>query len=528
MRKSPSPVPKSPRPIQTNAPEYTQRMLQEQNRRTPDEAVIGSYVTPPSVNSGRGGGDVYPFQTPRPSTSKAVRKEKLSGGDFRQVPAPQPNSGFRTTRGSIQSIPESGPMSFTDVPRAQGHYDHHHQSMTQLHSASMGHYNQPGLSSKQWHSCADINADQGHFSEPLSEFTLNQSGFRDDIFLHSPKRDRHYGHIHEQYGRDFVPVPQHGYHDVYASYGNVSSGSYTSLATQSLRGRPTSPACSPPRIRSPGKSSGSKSPVQKLLPVKSLFDPLKFKDPRLDTSHGSDHFDSSNYSIGSSNRDSIQSHDRDPPITGDLAQWQQRHQMQLKKQHLDTSQNAYDAQDPYKWDALKRAADGIIKEKDMIIERMKIKMQDMEVRVRENEEHVKLALSLGNRGNTEMLSMKLQEFQFENDTTRGQLQATLKLKDDLIEQLQQKLGGVEYENQQMKEELKDKKDFSKEEVENLRKQVSNKENLVLEWKERHQELVDNFMANQEKLKGLERYVSDLPTRDDYSSKSQEISFFLPY
>jgi ribonuclease HII len=84
--------------------------------------------------------------------------------------------------------------------------------------------------------------------------------------------------------------------------------------------------------------------------------------------------------------------------------------------------------------------------------------------------------------------------------------------------------GIEYENQQIMEELKDKKDFSKEDVDNLRKQVSDKENLILEWKEKHQELMDMFRANKEKLSGLERYVSDLPTHDDYSTKSHEISF----
>jgi hypothetical protein len=262
---------------------------------------------------------------------------------FFSVPAHQLNSAFRT-RGAIQSIPEGGTMSFTEVPHPQLHYDHH-QSMTQLHSTSFGHHNPPGLSNKQWHSCADINAEQGHFSEPLSEFTLNQSSFRDDIFIHSPspKRDRHYGHLHEQYTRDFAPVPHGSYHDAYTSYGSMNSGSYTSLPMQpsrpESRGRSASPSRSPPRIRSPGKTSGSKSPIHKLLPAKSLFEPLK--DPRLETSHGSHHYDSSNYSVGSSvsNRDSIQSLEPDPPtITNDLTQWQQKHQMQLKRQQIDTSQ----------------------------------------------------------------------------------------------------------------------------------------------------------------------------------------------
>jgi hypothetical protein len=71
---------------------------------------------------------------------------------------------------------------------------------------------------------------------------------------------------------------------------------------------------------------------------------------------------------------------------------------------------------------------------------MKTKVLELEAAVREKDEHFKLALSLGNRGNTEMLNMKLQEFQFENDSTRAQLHATLNLKDELIEQLQHKLG----------------------------------------------------------------------------------------
>ncbi|ESO98560.1 hypothetical protein LOTGIDRAFT_174155 [Lottia gigantea] len=94
--------------------------------------------------------------------------------------------------------------------------------------------------------------------------------------------------------------------------------------------------------------------------------------------------------------------------TGDLRHWQQLHQEQLLHQHIET-QALYDKpasvsidnlfkqlslkeEDVSRWEPIRRAADGIIQEKNMIIEKLKNRILQLEEDCSLNETRLKHAL----------------------------------------------------------------------------------------------------------------------------------------
>ncbi|XP_013385155.1 centrosomal protein of 85 kDa isoform X2 [Lingula anatina] len=219
----------------------------------------------------------------------------------------------------------------------------------------------------------------------------------------------------------------------------------------------------------------------------------------------------------------------------DLTQWQQQHQHQLLRQRFSMTKTTdsgplLGAEFPsmasndstHKWDALKRVADSIIKEKDMIIERQRMKIMQVEQQSKDYEGKLHRALQTQADRDGDILSIKLQEMQYDNASLKAHLAEITSSKDQQIEELQRKLGETEYNLQELKTTSKNDAGVKSSEIENLKAKLSQKEDTILHWKEKYNEIEDKFSESRNKVKSLEHYLEDLPTADEYLSKKKEM------
>ena len=56
--------------------------------------------------------------------------------------------------------------------------------------------------------------------------------------------------------------------------------------------------------------------------------------------------------------------------------------------------------------------------------------------------------------------------------------------------------------------------------------MRDKDDLVLEWKEKHAGLRESKGELEERYRRLENYMNDLPTPDETQTKNNEISFWV--
>ncbi|XP_053398127.1 interaptin-like [Mercenaria mercenaria] len=158
---------------------------------------------------------------------------------------------------------------------------------------------------------------------------------------------------------------------------------------------------------------------------------------------------------------------------------------------------------------IQSAADAIIRDKDAIIDekeerkaRMHGELLELKDRVVGQDEMIKelenkLRRSLMSRGgNTEDSATfsKMQDLEFRNAELRSEL-AKLKLqKDTEVEDLEIKLGYLLERDEE-----------------------------VGEWKRKHLQLTNNYKGLKEKLGGMERYLADLPTLEEFTKNAEDLA-----
>ena len=55
-------------------------------------------------------------------------------------------------------------------------------------------------------------------------------------------------------------------------------------------------------------------------------------------------------------------------------------------------------------------------------------------------------------------------------------------------------------------------------------QISERDEEIVDWKRKHAQATDRFNKLKEKLEGVERYLADLPTLEEFTKNAEDISF----
>ncbi|CAL1547486.1 unnamed protein product, partial [Lymnaea stagnalis] len=220
----------------------------------------------------------------------------------------------------------------------------------------------------------------------------------------------------------------------------------------------------------------------------------------------------------------------------DLRSWQQQHQEELLHQHLET-QALYDSttsqtthsmlepvfgqlhfeETPSQWEPVRRAADNIIKEKNMIIDKLKNRILELEEDYNVLETNFKQALRT-KEDEADLMKKKLQELQHKTISMKEQMNEASSKQMTEVDDLEMKLGACEHQLQQMRTELQTKDTLTSE----LQTQLTEKTEKAKAWKAKFLECCNSHHDMKKKLDGLQHYFDELPTLEESRIQAQEL------
>ncbi|XP_073702905.1 centrosomal protein of 85 kDa isoform X2 [Garra rufa] len=222
---------------------------------------------------------------------------------------------------------------------------------------------------------------------------------------------------------------------------------------------------------------------------------------------------------------------------GELASWQQQKQkleslrLQVEQMQLMTGGSGQYASSLYpgtshlensKWDAVIKANENLLKEKELTIERQKQQMSQLEQRLRETELQVHSAIMGRGAPYTDVCLLRLQEAQRENAFLRAQFaeRSDCFTKEKL--EADRRLGAVEAETQRLNEILKESSEKHAEELKKQEERIRSRDKHINSLKKKCQKESEQNREKQQRIETLERYLADLPTMEDYQAQHKKL------
>lgn len=223
----------------------------------------------------------------------------------------------------------------------------------------------------------------------------------------------------------------------------------------------------------------------------------------------------------------------------ELSSWQQQqqHKQQLESLRLQVEQmqlmsagvGQYPSLYPTpvhtesgKWDALVKASESLLKEKELIIERQKQHMNHLEQRLRESELQVHGALLSRGASYGDMCMLRLQEAQRENAFLRAQFAERTDCVALEKAEAEHRLGAVEAETRRLTDSLKETCERHAEEMKKQEERIRSRDKHISNLKKKCQKESELKRENQQRIETLERYLADLPTLEDYQSQNKQL------
>ncbi|XP_068425965.1 centrosomal protein of 85 kDa isoform X2 [Clinocottus analis] len=225
---------------------------------------------------------------------------------------------------------------------------------------------------------------------------------------------------------------------------------------------------------------------------------------------------------------------------GELSSWQQQQQqkqqlesLRMKVEQMQLMNAGVGPQYPSlystpvhsdsdKWDALVKASESMLKEKELIIDRQKQHMTQLEQRLRESELQVHGALMGRGSSYGDMCMLRLQEAQRENAFLRAQF--TERTDCVVLEKVEaeRRLGTVEAETRRLTDSLKETCERHAEEMKKQEERIRSRDKHINNLKKKCQKETELKRENQQRIETLERYLADLPTLEDYQSQNKQL------
>uniref|UniRef100_H3CW94 Centrosomal protein 85 n=1 Tax=Tetraodon nigroviridis TaxID=99883 RepID=H3CW94_TETNG len=220
---------------------------------------------------------------------------------------------------------------------------------------------------------------------------------------------------------------------------------------------------------------------------------------------------------------------------GEMSSWQQQqqHKQQLESIRLQVQQMQLMSQYPSlystpahsesgKWDALVKASESLLKEKELIIERQKQHMAQLEQRLRESDLQAHGALLGRGASYGDMCVLRLQELQRENVFLRAQFAECSDCAAQEKAEAERRLGAVEAETRRLTESLKETCERHAEEMKKQEERIRSRDKHINNLKKKCQKESELKRENQQRIETLERYLADLPTMEDYQNQNKQL------
>ncbi|NXE50153.1 CEP85 protein, partial [Casuarius casuarius] len=218
----------------------------------------------------------------------------------------------------------------------------------------------------------------------------------------------------------------------------------------------------------------------------------------------------------------------------ELSAWKQQlenvrlqiEQMQLQNgaacHHPSMYSPSLPSADPTQWINILNSNENLLKEKELIIDRQRQHISQLEQKVRESELQVHSALLGCPAPYGDVYVLRMQELQRENTFLRAQFtEKTESLSKEKIE-LERKLAAAEVDAKLIRETLKETMQKHAEELKKQEERVKGRDKHINNLKKKCQKESEQNREKQQRIETLERYLADLPTLEDHQKQSQKL------
>ncbi|KFP88404.1 PREDICTED: centrosomal protein of 85 kDa [Acanthisitta chloris] len=218
----------------------------------------------------------------------------------------------------------------------------------------------------------------------------------------------------------------------------------------------------------------------------------------------------------------------------ELSAWKQQldkvrlqvEQMQLQNggtcPHSSMCSPSLPSPDPAQWINILNSNENLLKEKELLIDRQRQHISQLEQKVRESELQVHSALLGCPASYGDVYMLRLQELQRENTFLRAQFtEKSESLSKENLE-LERKLAAAEVDVKLVRESLKETVQKHAEELKKQEERVKGRDKHINNLKKKCQKESEQNRERQQRIETLERYLADLPTLEDHQKQSQKL------
>ncbi|XP_040193956.1 centrosomal protein of 85 kDa [Rana temporaria] len=174
------------------------------------------------------------------------------------------------------------------------------------------------------------------------------------------------------------------------------------------------------------------------------------------------------------------------------------------------------------WERVMQANESNLLEKQMMLERQRQHISQLEQRVRESEMKTHSALLGQTSSYNDMYLIRLQDLQREVTFLRAQFAEKTESSSREKAELEKKLCAVETENKDMREAIKEAALKHSDELKRQEERVKGRERHINSLKKKCQKEAEQNKEKQQKIESLERYLADLPTVQDYQKQLHQM------
>ncbi|XP_054852522.1 centrosomal protein of 85 kDa-like [Eublepharis macularius] len=174
------------------------------------------------------------------------------------------------------------------------------------------------------------------------------------------------------------------------------------------------------------------------------------------------------------------------------------------------------------WESLMKIKEGLLRQKEIVIDRQNQQINLLYQKIRENEFRAQQA-RLGHIVNCEDSSFmsSFQHPQYENTPMQAQF-AERSVSHSEREELERKLASVQSKELQLSEFLKQMANKSNEDKKKMEEKLKTRDRYISSLKKKCQKESEQNKEKQRRIETLEKYLADLPTLDDVESQSKQL------
>ncbi|XP_036984803.2 centrosomal protein of 85 kDa-like isoform X2 [Artibeus jamaicensis] len=177
-------------------------------------------------------------------------------------------------------------------------------------------------------------------------------------------------------------------------------------------------------------------------------------------------------------------------------------------------------QDFTKWESVLKIKEGLLRQKEIVIDRQKQQITHLHERIRDNELRAQHAM-LGHYVNCGDSYMSNLQPQYENTSLQTPF-SDQSVPSSQQEELEQKLASTEKEVLQLNQFLKQRISQFSEEKKKLEEKLKTRDRYISSLKKKCQKEAEQNKEKQRRIETLEKYLADLPTLDDVQSQSLQV------